>query len=109
MNSPTPTKESGTKPVLLRESAVHSECSKTFIIKGEDHTLGNSLRYTLMRDPAVMLCGYTIPHPMEDNMNMRIQTMPEKTADKALEDGLESLISICQDVKKEFSAALSAS
>lgn len=30
----------------------------TFVIGNEDHTLGNSLRYAIMKDPRVEFCGY---------------------------------------------------
>jgi DNA-directed RNA polymerase I and III subunit RPAC2 len=46
----------------------------SFIIRDEDHTLGNSLRYVIMKNPAVDFCGYTIPHPSESKINFRIQS-----------------------------------
>ena len=101
----------------------------TYIITGEDHTLGNALRYmlirkcvrrhccpsaapprrlslsllyllalslsaaplrlrpfasdkssSLLRSPKVNFCGYSIPHPSEPKMNMRLQTTPGEPA-----------------------------
>lgn len=49
----------------------------TFQIDDEDHTLGNALRYIIMKNPEVELCGYSIPHPAEAKMNLRIQTYGE--------------------------------
>lgn len=46
----------------------------SFQIEQEDHTLGNSLRYFINKNPDVEFCGYTIPHPSETKMNIRIQT-----------------------------------
>lgn len=46
----------------------------SFIIRDEDHTLGNSLRYVIMKNPDVDFCGYTIPHPSESKINFRIQS-----------------------------------
>lgn len=59
----------------------------------EDHTLGNALRYVIMKkyvqhfgsvklrastltlqSPDVEFCGYSIPHPSDPKMNIRIQT-----------------------------------
>uniref|UniRef100_H3G821 DNA-directed RNA polymerase RBP11-like dimerisation domain-containing protein n=1 Tax=Phytophthora ramorum TaxID=164328 RepID=H3G821_PHYRM len=41
----------------------------------EDHTLGNALRYVLMRKcPDVDFCGYTIPRPSEPKMHVHLQT-----------------------------------
>lgn len=49
----------------------------SFVIEQEDHTLGNSLRYFINKNPDVEFCGYTIPHPSETKMNIRIQTWGE--------------------------------
>lgn len=50
------------------------EHSATFSIEGEDHTLGNALRWVLNKNPSTALTGYTVPHPSEDLMNVRLQT-----------------------------------
>ena len=36
---------------------------------------GNSLRYVLNKDPQVSFVGYSVPHPSEPKMNLRIQTV----------------------------------
>ncbi|XP_041654133.1 DNA-directed RNA polymerases I and III subunit RPAC2 isoform X2 [Cheilinus undulatus] len=46
----------------------------TFVLHDEDHTLGNSLRYMIMKNGDVEFCGYTITHPSESKINFRIQT-----------------------------------
>ncbi|CAG8763248.1 10770_t:CDS:2, partial [Racocetra fulgida] len=54
---------------------VKDPTSLTFSINGEDHTLGNALRYVItLNSPEVEYCGYSIPHPSEDKLNIRIQT-----------------------------------
>lgn len=40
----------------------------------EDHTLGNALRHVLMQNKEVDFCGYSVPHPSEPKMNLRLQT-----------------------------------
>ena len=35
----------------------------TFVLHNEDHTLGNALRYMMLKDPDVDFCGYNVPHP----------------------------------------------
>ncbi|CAN0209296.1 unnamed protein product, partial [Hapterophycus canaliculatus] len=40
----------------------------------EDHTLGNALRHVLMENKEVDFCGYSVPHPSEPKMNLRLQT-----------------------------------
>lgn len=46
----------------------------TLVVLGEDHTLGNSFRYVLAKNKQVDFVGYSIPHPSEMKLNMRIQT-----------------------------------
>jgi DNA-directed RNA polymerase I and III subunit RPAC2 len=52
----------------------HTSTSATFLIANEDHTLGNALRYVLMRDAHTAMCGYSLPHPSEELVNLRLQT-----------------------------------
>ena len=42
--------------------------------RDEDHTLGNALRHVLMQNDEVDFCGYSVPHPSEPKMNLRLQT-----------------------------------
>jgi DNA-directed RNA polymerase I and III subunit RPAC2 len=46
----------------------------SFEFLNEGHTLGNALRYIIMKNPDVEFCAYAIPHPSEPKMNVRIQT-----------------------------------
>lgn len=73
----------------------------TFVLKGEDHTLGNALRYIIMKNPEVEFCGYAVPHPSENKINLRIQTKGEPATD-VLRKGLEDLDSLCRHVLKTF-------
>ncbi|XP_054890526.1 DNA-directed RNA polymerases I and III subunit RPAC2 isoform X1 [Poeciliopsis prolifica] len=63
------------KPVLemVQADGADDGCV-TFVMHDEDHTLGNSLRYMIMKNPEVEFCGYTITHPSESKINFRIQT-----------------------------------
>ncbi|KAH8895056.1 RBP11-like subunits of RNA polymerase [Thozetella sp. PMI_491] len=73
----------------------------------EGHTLGNALRYIIMKNPDVELCAYAIPHPSEDKMNIRIQTY-EGTAIEALEKGFRDLQDLCDVVADKFWASREA-
>jgi len=46
----------------------------TYIMNGEDDTLGNSLRYIISNYKEVECAHYTRPHPTEDKIHFRIQT-----------------------------------
>jgi DNA-directed RNA polymerase subunit L len=49
------------------------------VVHGEDHTLGNSFRYVLAKNRNVDFVGYSIPHPSEMKLNMRIQTKSQES------------------------------
>ncbi|KAJ3327214.1 RNA polymerase subunit AC19, partial [Blyttiomyces sp. JEL0837] len=70
--------------------------SITFVIKDEDHTLGNALRYMLMKNPDVEFCGYTIPHPSEFKIHLRIQTKKDVKAADALIKALDELTNLTE-------------
>ncbi|XP_042241528.1 DNA-directed RNA polymerases I and III subunit RPAC2-like isoform X2 [Homarus americanus] len=76
-----------------------NECCRTFVINEEDHTLGNALKHVIIQNPAVEFCGYTIPHPMERKIHVRIQT--NKTpAVQVLHEALKVLKEQNEVVKK---------
>ncbi|XP_061542450.1 DNA-directed RNA polymerases I and III subunit RPAC2 isoform X5 [Phycodurus eques] len=80
------------------------EGSVTFVMHDEDHTLGNSLRYMIMKDESVEFCGYTITHPSESKINFRIQTRDGTPAVEPLRRGLTELRDVCQHVLNTFEA-----
>ncbi|OTA61879.1 RBP11-like subunits of RNA polymerase [Hypoxylon sp. EC38] len=79
-----------------------SETAASFEFLKEGHTLGNALRYIIMKNPDVEFCAYAIPHPSEDKMNLRIQTYDTTTAAAALAKGLQDLEDLCDVVAEEF-------
>lgn len=78
----------------------------TFCFKEEDHTLGNSLRHMIMKNPSVDYCGYSIPHPSEAKMNVHIQTTEQTNAVAALNKGFDDLTDLCQHVITSFKKEL---
>lgn len=46
----------------------------TFAVEQEDHSLANALRFFLNKDPRVSFAGYSMPHPTEEVVNVRVQT-----------------------------------
>lgn len=81
------------------------ETCQTFVLKGEDHTLGNPLRYVISKNPQVKFCGYTVPHPSECKINLRIQTYGAPAAE-VFKKGLEDLQSICDHMSSAFEEAV---
>ncbi|KAK5000249.1 RNA polymerase subunit AC19 [Elasticomyces elasticus] len=82
-----------------------SDEAASFQFENEDHTLGNALRYVIMKDPRVEFCGYSIPHPSEAKMNLRIQSWDGASVYDILEDGLKNLMDLCDVVTEKFTAA----
>ena len=83
-----------------------SDHLKTFVFRGEDHTLGNAIRYVLMRDPNTEFCGYTVPHPSEEYMHIRLQTRQSTPADEVLVKGAATLKEMCQHMMDTYDAAV---
>lgn len=48
--------------------------SRTFAIGDEDHTLGNSIRHVLTNNSKIAFSGYSVPHPSEPVVHIRVQT-----------------------------------
>jgi len=82
------------------------ETCATFVFEGESHTLGNALRSAVLQNPRVTFCGYSMPHPAEDKMFLRIQTVAGYPAQEALSQGLKDLKAMCQITKEAFKAAV---
>ncbi|SCU81626.1 LAFA_0C06238g1_1 [Lachancea sp. 'fantastica'] len=87
--------------LLTSATSEDGKCA-SFQISEEDHTLGNALRYIIMKNPDVEFCGYSIPHPSENLLNLRIQTYGESTAVEVLHKGLQDLMDLCDAVEDKF-------
>ncbi|SCU82919.1 LADA_0C08680g1_1 [Lachancea dasiensis] len=96
--------EEADKEKIRLLSSATSEDGKcaSFQIAEEDHTLGNALRYIIMKNPDVEFCGYSIPHPSENLLNIRIQTYGDSTAVEVLHKGLQDLMDLCDAVEDKF-------
>ena len=80
------------------------EASVTLLFKGEGHTLGNALRYMLIRHPDVDFAAYTVPHPLVDEMRVRVKT----TGRPALEvtrQAVQNLLDVCDHMNDTFDRA----
>lgn len=75
------------------------------MFQNEDHTLGNVLRVVLAGHPDVEFVGYTIPHPSDNKMNLRLQTSTKKSND-VLQEGFNNVQMISKTIREEFTKAL---
>jgi DNA-directed RNA polymerase II subunit RPB11 len=74
----------------------------TFIILKEDHTLGNILRMSLLRDGRVLFAGYRMPHPLENRMLVKIKTRPNSNPTNVLLDSISNLQSEIRGLEDSF-------
>ncbi|KAK6127015.1 hypothetical protein DH2020_039243 [Rehmannia glutinosa] len=89
----------------MEHGSFQDESQATFSLTDEDHTLANSLRYTLNQDPRVTFCGYSIPHPSDARVNIRVQTTGVPARD-VLKDSCQDLMLVCQHVRSTVDQAV---
>ncbi|XP_038893936.1 DNA-directed RNA polymerases I and III subunit RPAC2 [Benincasa hispida] len=89
----------------MEHGSFTDETKSTFSMADEDHTLANALRYTLNQDPRVTFCGYSIPHPSDNRVNIRVQTTGDP-AREVLKDACQNLMVVCQHVRNTFDKAV---
>jgi len=94
----------GTEIQLL--SNADNTCA-TLVLVGEDHTLGNSFRYMLAKNKRVDFVGYSIPHPSEMKLNMRVQTRAAEgvPVTDVLVESAQTLADVCDHVLATFDEA----
>ncbi|PKS09972.1 hypothetical protein jhhlp_004595 [Lomentospora prolificans] len=107
VNSQEAEEEAEEEAIRVRILPGSVDNAASFEILDEGHTLGNALRWVIMKNPDVEFCAYTIPHPSEAKMNVRIQTY-EGTAVDALQKGLRDLADIADVVSAEYTNKLEA-
>ncbi|KAK9279032.1 hypothetical protein L1049_012707 [Liquidambar formosana] len=89
----------------MEHRSFNDPSAATFSLTDEDHTLANSVRFTLNQDPRVAFCGYSIPHPSEARVNIRVQTTGDP-ASEVLIDACRDLMQMCQHVRSTFDKAV---
>ena len=93
------------EPEKLTVDAGGDSANATFTFHEEDHTIGNTLRYILNKNPEVAFVGYSVPHPSEPKMNLRLQTVgPPSTT--VLHNALGTVYEIGGHVLSTFDKAV---
>ena len=80
--------------------------SRTFAIGDEDHTLGNALRHVLVQNAKVAFAGYSVPHPSEPVVHIRVQANEPTTAVSALQEACITLSKQCDMVLEKLEERL---
>ncbi|KAI9204155.1 DNA-directed RNA polymerase [Polychytrium aggregatum] len=74
----------------------------TFTFLREDHTIGNLIRMQLLKNPKVLFAGYKIPHPLEHNFVLKIQTTPDTSPLDVLRQEFRNLETEINSIKTKF-------
>jgi DNA-directed RNA polymerases I and III subunit RPAC2 len=89
-------------PVTLQIRGTGSASNRTFAIGHEDHTLGNALRHVLIQNAKVEFAGYSVPHPSDPVVHIRVQAHEPTTAISVLQEACNTLSTQCQIVLKKL-------
>ena len=91
--------------VRFPQNANGDRTHATIKLYNETHTIGNSLRYVLARNPDADFVGYSVPHPGEPYLNVRLQTRGQPV-EVILKKGLNDLSDMCDNMLESFEAEL---
>ena len=96
------------RPELEIKRVEGDNTSATYSFLNEDHTLGNLLRNVIIKSNQVEFCAYSVPHPSEPVMNLRLQ-VSESAGDtkKVLRHGLKRISKMSDVLLEKFNNALS--
>jgi DNA-directed RNA polymerase I and III subunit RPAC2 len=92
--------------ISILEQSNRDKTWATFIIRNEDHTLGNVLRDIAMKNENINMAAYNVPHPLERDIHVRIETNDKTTAKQAMKKTCQDLISQCDFINTLTQAKL---
>ncbi|TFY53135.1 hypothetical protein EVG20_g10249 [Dentipellis fragilis] len=92
--------------IRLLKGAEQDLSAATYQIHNESHTLGNALRWMLMKNPKVEFCGYSVPHPSENHIHIRIQMYDHLSSLTALIEALNDLDTLFESIEDAYKASL---
>lgn len=84
----------------------NSSITHSYLIKNQSHLLGNLLQTELLLDKNVLYAAYIVPHPLEDNVKLKITTNLETDPDEVLKNVRLKLIDKLKKIKDQCSDIL---
>mmetsp|Transcript_115324 Transcript_115324/g.160030 ORF Transcript_115324/g.160030 Transcript_115324/m.160030 type:complete len:116 (+) Transcript_115324:71-418(+) len=93
-------------PRLQIQRAPDDNCNATYSLLNEDHTLGNLMRNQLIKNNGVQFCAYSVPHPSEPIMNVRLQVSEGQDTNKVMKHGLKRIAKMCDALEEKFTNRL---
>ncbi|KAJ8518476.1 hypothetical protein ONZ45_g4457 [Pleurotus djamor] len=92
--------------IKIMKGAEPDLSAATYQIYDESHTIGNALRWMLMKNPKVEFCGYSVPHPSENTIQVRIQMYDRLSSLEALIEALNNLDDLCVTIDNKYDQSL---
>ena len=81
--------------------------ARTFFLGHQDHTLGNAVRHVLLQgDADVEFAGYSVPHPAEPVVQIRVQTQAHTTANACLKQACATIQQQCDVIRQKLEERL---
>ena len=93
-------KEKQDKVIYQLEEKI--ENTGLFVVNGEDHTFGNAVKMMLLRNPKIRFVAYRKPHPLENKIEIKIQTNGDITPLAAFKEALKNLNDDIDDCIKQL-------
>ncbi|KAJ8596151.1 RBP11-like subunits of RNA polymerase [Rhizopogon salebrosus TDB-379] len=97
-----------TPKIKIMKGATADLSAATYQIFDESHTIGNALRWMIMKNPKVEFCGYSVPHPSENLIQLRIQMYDGLSSLNTLIEALNNLDNVCETVENGYHASLAS-
>ncbi|ONK57681.1 uncharacterized protein A4U43_C09F2980 [Asparagus officinalis] len=83
------------------ETAVSVAAAAALLLNPNHFSMVCARRLVSCFSPRVVFCGYSIPHPSDNRVNIRVQTTGDSAKD-VFKDSLQNLMFICQHVRTTF-------
>ncbi|KAK2079525.1 hypothetical protein QBZ16_001919 [Prototheca wickerhamii] len=91
----------GTKKVAYERNTKIANAG-TFIFEREGHTIGNLISTHLHKDPQILFTGYKVPHPLEYQMLIKVQTDGRVTPIAATQNTVTKLSDTVRQIREQF-------
>uniref|UniRef100_A0A8D8T2L0 DNA-directed RNA polymerase I subunit D n=1 Tax=Cacopsylla melanoneura TaxID=428564 RepID=A0A8D8T2L0_9HEMI len=79
---------------------------RTFVFEKEGHTFGSVITHILQSYPEVDFAGYSVPHPADFQIFLRIQVKDGYDSLDILKKGIKDLEEACDKITNTFNRAL---
>ena len=88
------------------DTKLRNACAYT--IRHEDHTLACLIWNALLNNPDVLFAGYKVPHPLEPNVVIKVETSGDRvTPKRAMKKAIDSCAGLFTSLEDSFKFEMS--